>query len=433
MDLFSKIKNKKVKFAVIGLGYVGLPLAFEFARAGIKTIGIDIDQEKVDKINKGNSYIIDTPQEPLKKLVDKGILEATIDFSLLREVDALSICVPTPLRKTKEPDISFIVSTIEEIIKYITHPQLIVLESTTYPGTTEEVILPMIEMSGRKIGKDFYLAFSPERVDPANKKFTTKTIPKIIGGITSKCTKLAVALYEHVLDSVIPVSSPQVAEMIKLMENTFRTVNIALVNEMALLCRKFNIDVWEVIEGAASKPFGYMPFYPGPGLGGHCLPIDPLYLSWKARSVDFEPRFIDLANAINRSMPQFVVNIVADALNDRNVCLNGAHILILGVTYKKNVADVRESPAFEIINLLLEKSAEIRYHDPCKSYLKNEEWNIASYPLDDALFEWADAVLIVTNHDCFDMGDIVKKSKLIIDTRNATKKVKQGREKIVKI
>ena len=433
MQLIDKINKADARVAVLGLGYVGLPLAVEFAKAGFTTVGLDVSSQKVEEINKGNSYIEDIPEEQVKTLVDAGKLMASTDFSLLRDIDALSICVPTPLNKTREPDMSYIVDSIEKVRKYLSHPQVIVLESTTYPGTTEEVVLPMIEETGRKVGKDFYLAFSPERVDPANKKFTTRNIPKIMGGVTEECTRIASALYSKVVDKVIEVSSTQTAEMIKLIENTFRTVNIALVNEMALLCRKFGIDAWEVIDGAATKPFGYMPFYPGPGLGGHCLPIDPLYLSWKARSLDFEARFIDLANAVNRHMPEHVLEIITDALNVRKQCLNGAKILILGVTYKKNVSDVRESPAFEIINLLKEKSASIRYHDPYKDSLNNDDWNMDSDALSDEVFSWADCVVLITDHDCFDLDRIVSKAKLVVDTRNATKKIKTNREKIVKI
>ena len=433
INLKEKIRARSARVGVIGLGYVGLPLAVEFAKAGYRVLGIDILPHKVSAVNRGKSYIPDVPSDKLKTLVSKKYLEATSDVSRIRELDALSICVPTPLRKTKDPDISHIVSSIEAVAQYGKKGQLIILESTTYPGTTEEVLLHALQAKGHKVGKDFFLAFSPERIDPGNPRYHTRNIPKIIGGMTSKCTEIAVAFYESVMDKVIPVSSTKVAEMIKLLENTFRAVNIALVNEIAILSNRMGIDVWEVIEGASTKPFGFMPFYPGPGLGGHCLPVDPLYLSWKARLLDFEARFIDLAAQVNGHMPHYVVDVVSKALNERGKALNGSKILLMGVAYKSDVTDVRESPAFDIWKLLSQQKAKVFYHDPYVSKIEMDDQALNSYPLNSKNLKQFDCVVIVTNHRVFDYDSLVKGSSLVIDTRNATKAVKNNRHKIVKI
>ena len=342
MKLVEKIENRQAHLGVIGLGYVGLPLAVEFGKAGFEVTGVDIDERKVEELRQGRSYIIDVPSEEVAELVKAGRFHPTTDFSRLAGTDTVNICVPTPLRKTKDPDVSFIVAAVEKIQETLHPGQLIILESTTYPGTTDELILPMLEESGLKVGTDFYLAFSPERVDPGNPRFTTRNIPKVVGGVTPDCTRAAATLYRQTLETVVEVRSTRVAEMVKLLENTFRSVNIGLVNELALMCRKMEIDVWEVIRGAATKPFGFMPFYPGPGLGGHCIPIDPIYLSWKARAAGFEARFIDLASAINASMPEHVVDLVGEALNANARAFRGSRVLVVGVAYKENIDDVRE-------------------------------------------------------------------------------------------
>ncbi|MBI1870331.1 MAG: nucleotide sugar dehydrogenase [Chlamydiae bacterium] len=428
-----KIKARKARVGVVGLGYVGLPLAVEFAKAGFSVLGIDVLPEKVHAVNQGKSYIPDVSQKEFEPLVANGFLKATTDFSQIQKLDALSICVPTPLRKTKDPDISHIVNVVEAVSRYFKKGQLVVLESTTYPGTTEEVVLPILEGEKRKVGRDFFLAFSPERIDPGNGKYGTRDIPKIMGGITSQCTQRAVTLYESIIEKVISVSSAKVAEMVKLLENTFRAVNIGLVNEIAMLCRKMDLDVWEVIEGARSKPFGFMPFYPGPGLGGHCLPIDPIYLSWKAKLVNFETRFIDLAAQVNSHMPHHVVDIVCDALNRHGKALNGSKLLLLGMTYKKDVNDVRESPAIDVWKLLERQKAKVCYHDPYVSKIQIEGHVHYSQPLSSKTLKMVDGVVILTDHTVFDYEAVVQQSRLVIDTRNATKGVKNHRNKIVKI
>ena len=421
MKLIEKIKQKKIRSAVIGLGYVGLPLAVELAEAGIKVIGIDLDKAKVAALNNKRSYIADVPAERLKKLVAKGMLSATSDYSVLKDVDTINICVPTPLRKTKEPDISYIVRAAEQIARTIHHGQLIILESTTYPGTTDEVLLPMFEAKGLKVGKDFYLAFSPERVDPGNPKYNTRNIPKIVGGITPDCTQAAVVFYELALDTVYPVSSPRVAETVKLLENTFRAVNIGLANELALMCDKMNINVWEVIDAAKTKPFGFMAFYPGPGLGGHCIPIDPFYLSWKARLFGFEAKFIELAGQINGAMPEFVVTKIGDALNTKGKSLKGSKVLLLGVAYKKDVGDYRESPAFEVIHFLHQKGASVVYNDPYVPFFEEDGLKLKSVKLTPALLKKSDCVVVITDHSVYDYEGLVQHASLILDTRNALK------------
>ena len=432
MQLIEKIKGKKVRCAVIGLGYVGLPLAVELANAGLKVVGVDLDERKINAIRKKKSYIGDISDAELAKVVAGGNLEATTDYSVLKKVDTINICVPTPLRKTKDPDISYIVSACGHIAKYLHKQQLIILESTTYPGTTNEMMLPVFEDKGLKVGKDFYLAFSPERVDPSNPMFNTRNIPKVVGGVTANCTKTACALYSLVMGNVVPVSSARVAETVKLLENTFRSVNIGLVNEIALMCSKMDIDVWEVIDAAATKPFGFMPFYPGPGLGGHCIPIDPLYLSWKARFYGFEARFIELAAQVNSQMPEHVIKLVSDALNTKKKSINSANILVLGVAYKKNVSDLRESPALEIIELLKRNKAKVSYHDPYIPKFRHAHLSMDSISLTKKSISAYDCVVLVTDHKDFDCRFIAENAKLIVDTRNAFKAIKgELRKKIV--
>ncbi len=430
MELIRKIKDKKIRSAVIGLGYVGLPLAVEFAKAGIKVVGIDLDASKVDAIRRKKSYIRDVPSSEVADLVSRGLLSATTAYSALSGMDTVNICVPTPLRKTKEPDISYIVQSAEQIARYLKKGQLIILESTTYPGTTEEVLLPLFEAKGFKVGRDFYLAFSPERVDPGNRKYQTRNIPKVVGGVTPACTAVARALYEQAVDTVYPVSSTRVAETVKLLENTFRSVNIGLVNELALMCHKMDINVWEVIDAARTKPFGFMAFYPGPGLGGHCIPIDPLYLSWKARVYGFEARFIELAAQVNGAMPEYVVTKITDALNAHGKSIKGARILILGVAYKKNVSDYRESPAFDVMEELLHKGAKVTYCDPYVPSFEHMQLKMKSVRLAPAVLRKADCVVIITDHDCFDDELIVRHARLVVDTRNA---VKAQASKVVKL
>jgi len=431
--LKQKILNKTAKVGIIGLGYVGLPLALEFAKSGFKVIGVDIDQERVEMINKGESYIPDVLASELKPFVGYGALWATTDYSCLEKLDTMSICVPTPLNKTRDPDVSFIVAAASEIAKYLHDGQLVILESTTYPGTTRELILPMLEGAGLKVSADFFLAFSPERIDPSNKTFTIRNIPKIVSGITKECTEIAKTLYEQIIETVITVSSTEVAEMVKLLENTFRSVNIGLVNEIALMSDKLSIDVWEVIDAAATKPFGFMSFYPGPGLGGHCLPVDPFYLSWKARQNGFEARFIELAGQVNAYMPVYVVQKITDALNDRSKSVKGSKILILGVAYKKDVNDTRESPAFDIIEILRKKGAEVLYSDPYVPQLRADNYNLVSQELREELLKNIDCAVIVTNHGDFDYQYIVSHVPVVVDTRNATKGINAGKEKVVKI
>jgi UDP-N-acetyl-D-glucosamine dehydrogenase len=420
-DLLARLKRKNFTAAVIGLGYVGLPLAVEYAGAGIQVIGIDVDGSKVRSIRAGKSYIGDIPSVAIRDAVAAGLLRATSDFSALAEADTVNICVPTPLRKTKDPDLSYIVSAAEQVAKYIHKDMLIVLESTTYPGTTEEVLVPMFEKGGLKVGRDIFLAFSPERVDPGNVKYTTKNIPKVVGGVTPRCTKVAAALYGGVLENVHPVTCASVAEMVKLLENTFRSVNIGLVNEIALMCDRMGIDVWEVIDAAKTKPFGFMPFYPGPGIGGHCIPLDPFYLSWKAKQYGFESRFIELAGVINGQMPHFVVGKVGDALNRFRKSIKGARILVLGVAYKKNISDVRESPALDILQLLAKKGARLTYCDPYVPMLDEHGIKLKAEKFSAAALRKADCAVLVTDHDLFDYRLIARESKVVVDTRNALK------------
>ncbi|MBI5420044.1 MAG: nucleotide sugar dehydrogenase [Deltaproteobacteria bacterium] len=420
-DLLARLKRKDFTAAVIGLGYVGLPLAVEYAGAGIPVIGIDVDGQKVRMIRSGKSYIGDIAPEAIRTAVEAGLMRATTDFSALAEADTVNICVPTPLRKTKDPDLSYIVAAAEQVAKYIHKNMLIVLESTTYPGTTDEVLVPMFEQKGLKVGRDIFLAFSPERVDPGNAQYTTKNIPKVVGGVTPACSKVAAALYNGVLDNVHPVSRASVAEMVKLLENTFRSVNIGLVNEIALMCDRMGIDVWEVIDAAKTKPFGFMPFYPGPGIGGHCIPLDPFYLSWKAKQYGFESRFIELAGVINGQMPHFVVDKVGDALNRFRKSVNGAKVLILGVSYKKDVGDVRESPALDIMQLLAKKGAKLSYCDPYVPVLDEHGIRLQAEKFLAATLRRADCVVIVTDHAAFDYPMVAREAKVVVDTRNALK------------
>ncbi len=419
MTLTQKIEQRQAKVGIIGLGYVGLPLAVEFARAGLDVTGFDVDASKVEQLNAGRSYIGAVTTADVAANVAAGRLRATTDMSKLADMDVVDICVPTPLRKTKDPDMSYVVSAAEEIAKYIHPGMLIVLESTTYPGTTAEVLQPMFEEKGLTVGKDFYLAFSPERVDPANERYHTRNTPKVVGGTTPACSEVAAALYATAVDTVVPVSSTQVAEMVKLLENTFRAVNIGLVNEIALMSHRMNIDVWEVIDAAKTKPFGFMPFYPGPGLGGHCIPIDPFYLSWKARQSGFECRFIELAGHVNGSMPGYVVDRIGEALNTRKKAINGARIHLFGVAYKKDVNDLRESPALDIIELLHRRGAVLSYTDPYVPELHHGEMclkTVAEEQVGDV-----DCVVICTDHRVFDYAGMPRRFPLIVDTRNALK------------
>jgi len=431
--LKAKIEDRTARVHVIGLGYVGLSLAVELAKAGFTVRGIDVDLERVTRLNGGQSYLVDISTETLAPLVADGRLTGTTEFDEVGQADALIICVPTPLRKTKEPDISFIVAALESLLPHLHQGQLLLLESTTFPGTTEEVILPRLESAGLVVGTDVFLAFSPERVDPGNRKFTTANIPKVVGGVTRSCTELASSLYRHVTVSVFEASSPRVAETAKLLENTFRSVNIALANELAFACRKIGVDPWEVIEAAATKPFGFMPFYPGPGIGGHCIPVDPLYLSWKVRLTGYEAQFIALADQINRAMPAHVVSLVTDALNDRGRAVRGASILVLGVTYKADVNDIRESPALEIVEMLARRGAQISYADPFTPQLALEGLKLSAVEPSADVLAAADCVLILTSHSAFDYGEIGEKASLVVDTRNAMKEFRGSRSSIVSL
>jgi UDP-N-acetyl-D-glucosamine dehydrogenase len=420
VNLKDKIRNRGARVGVIGLGYVGLPLAVEFAKSGFDVTGFDVDASKVDQINAGRSYILDVTTEDVKANVDAGRLHATTDMSHLSEMDVIDICVPTPLRKTKDPDLSYVVQAVDAAKAHLKRGQLIILESTTYPGTTDEVVQPALEEKGLKAGVDFHLAFSPERVDPGNQTYSTKSIPKVVGGVNAVSTELAGDLYGAIIERVVPVSSTQVAEMVKLLENTFRAVNIGLVNEIALMSHRMNIDVWEVIDAASTKPFGFMPFYPGPGLGGHCIPIDPFYLSWKARQNGFECRFIELAGHVNGSMPSFVVERVGEALNTVKKAINGSKVHIFGVAYKKDVSDMRESPALDVLELLHRRGAGLSYSDPYVPMLRHGDINLCSVPEDKA-GDNIDCAVICTNHRAFDYKRIVTTFPLIVDTRNALK------------
>lgn len=424
LGIQESFKSRSATVGVVGLGYVGLPLAVAFAEAGFRVLGFDIQQKRVGLLNRGKCYIGDVSDERLSAAVGGGALAATTDQSRLSEVNAICICVPTPLTRTKDPDLSYVISESEVVSRYLQKGQLVVLESTTYPGTTRDVMLPILERSGLKAGRDFYLAFSPERVDPGSKNYNVRNTPKVVGGIDAKSTKLAALLYSQIVERVVPVSSPEVAEMTKVFENVFRSVNIALVNELTLLCEKMGISVWEVIDAAATKPFGYMPFYPGPGIGGHCIPLDPYYLANKAREYDFHTRFIELAADINEHMPYYVASRITDALNSRGRSLQGARVLVLGVAYKKDVADVRESPSLKLIQLLRDKGAIVSYHDPHVPAVKISENRLKSVKLTDEQLASVDCAVIATDHSCYDYRRIAQKSRLVFDTRGVTRTLK---------
>ena len=427
--LAEKIGSRRARVGVVGLGYVGLPLAVEFAHAGFSVTGIDVSERKVRRINAGDSYVGDVPSATLAPLVEAGALRATSDFAALAGLDTVNICVPTPLRKTKDPDMSFIVAACEQIAGHLHAGMLVILESTTYPGTTDEVALPMLSKSGLSVGVDFFLCFSPERVDPGNPNFQTANIPKVVGGCTPACTEMGRLFYAQALERVIPVSSTQVAEMVKLLENTFRMINIGLANEMALMCDRMRIDVWEVIDAAATKPFGFMPFYPGPGLGGRCIPIDPFYLSWKTKQAGIEARFIELAGYINGQMPHFAADKVQNALNDAGKPVKGSRIHVMGVAYKRNIDDMRESPALDVLLLLARRGAIVSYSDPHVPHLSLDGLQLDAQP--ESAAADADCVVIITDHAAFDYRALVERSRLIVDTRNALKGFRS--EKIVRL
>lgn len=419
MDLLDKLEKSEGEIAIMGLGYVGLPLAIAVGEAGFNVWGLDVDEKRVAQLRAGKSYLTDVPDEAIRLLVEAGNLRTTTEMRTLSRVDAVIICVPTPLTKNRTPDLSYVVAATQSIALYLRPPQLVVLESTTYPGTTEEVVLPCLENAGWKLGRDFYLAFSPERIDPGNTKYTIRQVPKVVGGVTPECTRVASALYRHVVDQIVPVSSPKVAECSKLLENIFRSVNIALINEMALLCGRMGIDIWEVIDAAATKPYGFMKFTPGPGLGGHCIPIDPFYLSWKAHEFEFQTKFIELSGEVNAAMPNHVLDRVADALNGRGKSLKGSTVLMLGLAYKRGVNDTRESPSLKVSDLLISKGVHLIVNDP---HVPQAEWNghvLESQPLSPELVAQADCVLLMTDHQDYDYAQIAQQAQLIVDTRNA--------------
>jgi UDP-N-acetyl-D-glucosamine dehydrogenase len=428
-ELLAKIASKQAHVVVIGIGYVGLPLVAEFARAGFRTTGLDNDPEKVRLLNQGESYIADVPTSDLAPHVKAGRLDATTDRAILGKADAVVVCVPTPLNKTKDPDMRFIISATEAIAQHQHPGMLVVLESTTYPGTTSEVVVPKLTEKGLEVGKDVFVAFSPERVDPGNQVYKTKNTPKVVGGSTPRCLEVVQALYSQIIDKLVPVSSPEAAEMVKLLENTFRAVNIGLVNEVALMSRKLGIDPFEVIRAAASKPFGFMPFYPGPGLGGHCIPIDPLYLSWKLRTLQYQARFIDLADSINSSMPNYVVERASTALNDHSKAVRGSKVLVYGVAYKKDVSDIRESPAFAVIHGLMQRGAEVSIMDPFVTEV-DEEGVILTAVDPKSSFSGYDLVVIITDHTVMERERLFKESKVILDTRDAMRGISGDRSKV---
>lgn len=431
--LKAKIASHSARVAVIGLGYVGLPLAVEMGKVGFEVIGVDTSARKVDLVSSGKSDVQGISEFEVAGLKAVGKLSATQSYESIEQADVVVVCVPTPLDKTRDPDVSFILGAFGEIKSRLHKDQLIILESTTYPGTTHELVLPLLAESGLNVGQDFYLAFSPERVDPGNQIYTITNTPKVVGGITPACTEMASHFYRQLISDVVPVSSTQTAEMAKLLENTFRSVNIGLVNEVALMCDRLGVDVWEVIDAAATKPFGFMPFYPGPGLGGHCIPIDPHYLAWKLKTLNFNARFIELASEVTRSMPAHVVSKVVDVLNDFERSLKGASVLVLGVTYKPNVGDVRESPALDIIEMLQEKGAKTQYHDPFVPHIQVDSIDLVCVDLDEKCLKQADCVVITTNHSAYDYDWIVKHARCVVDTRNATKNVSGTKSNVVKL
>ncbi|PIE19941.1 MAG: UDP-N-acetyl-D-glucosamine dehydrogenase [Proteobacteria bacterium] len=429
-EFLKRVADKSAQIVVIGAGYVGLPFAVESAEAGFETIAYDLSKEKVESVNAGKSYIGDIPDERLSKLVEAGKLRATTESIIMRSADAIIICVPTPLNKTKDPDVSMIMTATEAILGHLRRGQLIILESTVYPGFTREALAEQLERTGLKVGRDIYLAFSPERVDPGNETYQTKNTPKVLGGMTESCNRCAIALYEHFIDHLVPVSSCDVAEMAKLLENTFRSINIGLVNELALMCQKLGIEVWEVIDAAATKPFGFMPFYPGPGLGGHCIPVDPHYLSWKLKTLHYNARFIELAGEVNRGMPEVVVQRIADALNDAVKSVKDSKVLVLGVAYKADIDDMRESPAIDVIELLRRRGAKVSYHDPHVPSMVAGDETYECVPLENV--SDYDLVAILTDHSAFDYLPICQEAQLVFDTRNATKAIRADfRNKVV--
>jgi UDP-N-acetyl-D-glucosamine dehydrogenase len=430
-DLKGRIRSRRAKVGILGLGYVGLPLAMEFVRAGFDVTGFDVVASKVDALNRGRSYIPDVPSKAVASAARRGRFRATSDFDLLAGMDAVSMCVPTPLSKTRDPDMSFVENASREVARRLHRDMIVILESTTYPGTTIEVLKPLLEEGGLKVGKDVFVAFSPERVDPGNPVYGVRNTPKVIGGITPACTEMAALLYGAAVDRVVPVSSAAAAEMVKLLENTFRSVNIGLVNEVALMCDRLGLDVWEVIEAASTKPFGYMKFTPGPGIGGHCIPIDPLYLSWKLKSLNYQARFIELADAVNSAMPDHVVERTAYALNNRSKSVRGSRVLVLGVAYKRDIDDLRESPALEVIEGLRERGAHVRVCDPHVGPFRVGGEEFRPVPLTPKELKAADVVVITTDHSCFDWASVVRNARLVVDTRNATKDVRSGRENVV--
>ena len=432
-DLRQRIERREAVIGVVGLGYVGLPLAIEFTKAGFVVTGFDLDAKKVDALAEGSSYIEDVVPSEVSEAVAGGRLSATTDFAELSRCDVINVCVPTPLTKTKDPDVSHMAKALDDIRKRLRSGQLIILGSTTYPGTTHELFIPMLESSGLRVGIDFGLAFAPERIDPANKQFHVRDVPKVVGGETPLCVELATKVFEAIFNRVVSVSSTQSAEMVKLLENTFRAINIGLANEVALMCDRLGLDVWEVMDAAATKPYGFMKFLPGPGLGGHCIPVDPTYLAWKMKSLNFQARFIELATEINGHMPQHVVNKVADILNESRIAVNGAHILVLGVAYKPNVSDMRESPAIDVIRLLAERGGEVSYHDPHVPEIEVEGIPYKSADLSDDRLADADIVVIITDHADVDWARVVAQAGRIFDTRNATRNVPEGREKVRKL
>ena len=431
--LLTRISDRSARIGVIGLGYVGLPLAVEFARAGFRVIGYDVNEGVVNGIRSGRSHIQDVPSAELASFVTGGRIEATRDDAKLGEADAISIAVPTPLVKTRDPDMRYVLSAADTIAKHARPGMLVVLESTTYPGTTREVLQPRLETLGLTVGRDVFVAFSPERVDPGNPKYNTKNTPKVVGGITPACTEVASALYASCIDTVVPVSSPETAELVKLLENTFRSVNIAMVNEMAVICDRLGVDVWEVVDAAATKPFGFMKFSPGPGIGGHCIPLDPHYLAWKMRTLNYRTRFIDLASEINSEMPDYVVEKVAWALNEERKAVRGSRALVLGVAYKRNIDDMRESPALDVIRLLEERGAEVVYHDPHVTHFRDDGREMVSVALTPAELRKADVVVIVTDHASVDYQSVVDHAGVVVDTRNATSKTVPSTARIVSL
>jgi len=432
-ELVERLESRQAHLGVIGLGYVGLPLMVVLAEAGFSVTGVDADSEKVDHIQRGESYIEDVPNEKIAALVSEGRISASTTYDALADIDGVSICVPTPLRKTGDPDLSYIVSATQSLVPYLHPGMVVVLESTTYPGTTREMVLPELEKDGLVVGEEIFLAFSPERVDPGREDWTTFNTPKVIGGITPVCTQVATTMYAQAMENIVPASSTEVAEMAKLLENTFRAVNIALVNEMALMCDRLGIDVWEVIKAAATKPFGFMKFTPGPGLGGHCIPIDPLYLSWKLKSVKYNARMIDLASEINTNMPRYVLQRIQNTLNEEAKAIRGSNLLVLGVAYKANVSDMRESPALDVIGLLRDKGAQVQYYDPFVPSIQHEDWDLASVSDLIAAVRQADCVVIITDHMDIDYAEVFENAKLIFDSRNVLDRFGLKGSKVVKL